>query len=1555
MRVYYLQLTKSNFALTNSNQWQSTVIDLYDNGSYKNYSTIKSFYGQEATPGNWDSNKKYLWTGFSQSPININSSDTSKNAYGKSGIIESQQSGALGGNRFIDCSGFINIIGYSLVTSFSYTGNQDVDLYFSNDPTLYLDEWSESTGYTQSGGINLNDVDRYLIVNLNFDLYPGNDAAIYLRIEVGPPVMAPKYQVTSEILNRFPEWMAIREYDQEVLQATPQLAMPTSLGGALINAVSGEWIEELKLAIRDQSTNAFVDTVDLTQMAWCYKTTGAPTYVYSIFGDGVQLGLAYDESEFNEATDTEYIAWWDESNQVIYSNLLFTNFSINGVQYPQVISQVWNSFDELGLEVDLKRISGETNDNYQKRIYDVFKNPLGAGFESFKNAIRRELNMWSLYGSTPDSNFVGATPDVIEMVDIENSAEFVLPNGLPTNKFITLVDKLAKQYPTTWGYLKWDKMLWDMSGTTYDGYSVLPKSYDATPLDASYIQSGVGGGDDILVLRPNDVTGPHTFIAELTLRGKQKFTQETYPPVVLDLEVQGRALRNNYNNPMISSYFTVEIVLNDGTNITWVSSFSISNSNTQKSDTENWFDGSPTAQEIIGANGIVNPNFKFKNKYINNVEPDYLNQLIDISNILTLEIKVGKWNTTSRGYSGYPEFDAFRAWLSNDISIYAANSNLIGGPTTDPAYTGNPAHILYNASPHTLGLELPLSELSSLPRVSLLMLSTQVNSTSEYWYSETNTTSVSINGGVDITTPLNTILYAPEVNWDPNVISNSKKYIYTVKSTSGTSIPTPVATVTPYNQDPYIVDLSYVAVTEYNSDINGSNVVPTGDVIWQDGSLEISVFDTINANYFNHLVFSINSGYIEYPLYPVVEYHWIPFVSTPYQLTATVDENGPWVNGFAPPLGEGISDILATLNLSRLNFAITKFMWNNYMINWIGVTTNDPQVVAWLDTNTIVPLLQDGVDVTYPNNSITEYEFNGNIVYSPIKVHAKLLPEHPQWYPQINSGTFFEGEKEYYLYSEPSTETMGGDGLLRGLSRQGAPIIVRTDEATPTYMRQVAFFNDDLAPDMNTPTVLSLSNTEKIMGTGYNYLYVAYNDIYNISIQDITYSTQITNISLLSSSSINNIVYTQDITDPTHTYSVVYTVRNSFFADHQYMDPYGNLHTYLAFDATPAYPVKYVIDYETSTFDSVTSVSIPLNPLYSNMDEGFLFISHEEYPLSNIIVEANPKTFSANGRDYIYITINSVDTYGNPKPYQSVTLGSTYGSFTFNNPFNATQIITTDENGYASTALFSAATPPSGSIDPVSFLHEGSITIEADMISTTFPFTVQPKVLLKNSIYAIASQDTMPADGLSYNVVRGKVLDAQSNPVPSATVGYIKARSNYELFATTTNSTGTCTTDADGVFQIGPFNSDTTPGYWFLAVSTNDGISVNDVGDVVYWYEYSPSIYGVEDMTGLPKAPIQDTRPIGTIPPYAYGDFYPVSYTERVTNYANPYVEPVIEPYSGPISATKLPYPVPYVNINVATPIIHWVPPTWYALPLYEQFQMGLLYLGQRHNTGGDL
>ena len=33
--------------------------------------------------------------------------------------------------------------------------------------------------------------------------------------------------------------------------------------------------------------------------------------------------------------------------------------------------------------------------------------------EAFKRTLRRELDLWRAYGATPDSNYLGATPDIL--------------------------------------------------------------------------------------------------------------------------------------------------------------------------------------------------------------------------------------------------------------------------------------------------------------------------------------------------------------------------------------------------------------------------------------------------------------------------------------------------------------------------------------------------------------------------------------------------------------------------------------------------------------------------------------------------------------------------------------------------------------------------------------------------------------------------------------------------------------------------------------------------------------------------------------------------------------------------------------------------------------------------------------------------------------------------------------------------------------------------------------------------------------------------------------
>lgn len=1881
MRVFYLKLTKADFETILPNQWQSPIVDLYDNNSYRNYSTVKSFYGQEFNSGDWVSNQKYVWTdidklngapefdhpyplrnptvgpfgiaidkkgklyindsgsgnvlvgnpdgsnsllatGFSGalSGIAINSvgnvyvldvnnhllikiafdgsqsivtsnlnvpygiaidsfdniyiTDTGNgqiikidnhnnetiiasgfsfpmgitidaldNVYvsdfimgqifkiEKNGSVTIFRSGLLspigiafdfignfwladyganqiikidpngnsqvfdsnsfagtgmqdpfgicistsgdvfisdlngnqilkipnGSHRYVDYSAPIDVVNYSVITSGAYMGNTTLDLSSTLDPNLAIEDWLSVSEYTQSGGINQSGIDHYIQFNLNFDNYPGDDAVVYLRVEIGTPVITPKYKITQELLYNFPEWMSIRESDYETLQATPQLATPTSLGGALINTVSGEWLEDLKLGIRDGLHNSYIDTVDLTQMAWCYKTTAVPQYVDSIMGDGVELTRAHSDQEFNEANTTEHVALWDESSQVIYSNLLYNNFTINGILQNQSIHHVWNSLDELGVLVDLSRILAESNTSYQARIYDVFKNPLGAGYNSFKLALRRELNMWSLYGSTPDSNYSGATPEILEMTDIETDPNFIYPNGLPKLKFTRLVRGLANEYPTTWGHFSWDKMLWDMGGTDYSGYTLLPKAFDASPLSATDTQSGVGDGDDLLVLNPNRVTGPHSFSAEIVMKGKYAdYTNPInyYSPMSFDVQIQAVAAKYVQNNPLTTVWFSVEVTLNEdsipitGISVvgdavtlstisadpnaipyTWVGgsyitlfglgsagipdgSYQISSTtpgsfaislpgvtetlpinpglafvntyiyNFELSNTDLSTDGAwngPSfyvvnpggSKYIIDSDGFINPEFIFQNKFD---ETKYLNQKINSRNINEIKIFVGKWSIFDRYHQFYPTTDIFRGYISFPLTSMQLDH-------TSPIL-GSYLSVIQDST------TIPLS------RFSLIMTTKESGRALGYWYSDPIIVPVIVNNNADLTTELETIIELPHINWDPNILSdaqaislgkNPSEYIIKIVTNDGKFSPpiTPTygAMVTPITGSSFFVDESYIKVSGLpgGATVGGGTASP-----WVIDSVRIpALLDSVTlTSGITSLSFQANSG----TLYPVNGYGWIPFVSDPYVLSGIVDENGPWINGVAPVHNDSSSYNWATLDLHRSDFAIPYLPVDNpdyYIVNWIGISTDDPQVVAWFDSNSVIPLIQDGAAI-YPAGSIRETLFNGNYAFSSLNVYLRLLPETPQWNPQLTSGTFFENENEYYVYSKPQEVITTNQAVfLDNVSRNGAPILVRTDATPSSYLRQVSFFNTSATPSYDNPVTMSIRNTEIVKGTGFDYIYAGYADIYNIIITDTTDPNNLVSITPISNTTSDNVIMLGFATSHDSTYEITYTVTNSFYADNSYVDTQGNQHTFVRMDSAPI--STYIIDYESSTFQDTTSIPLALNPLHTNVDEGFIFLSHQEYDYAGTIVEVNPKVLRLDSNDYLSITLRSLDTFGNPKPNEHHEIRCNYGTL-------SAQSVITDSEGYATVILFANTnSDANGTITTATQEMVGLARTGESTYYCTF-FTVIPKPVIPGYLYAVIAHDTIAANGTSQNVIYGKAFDSYNNPKPNVNIRWVKARSNYELFATNNNTTGSVVTAIDGTFTIGPFPSETVPGYWFVSLSSDliaggslgsTLIDFGTVGDVVYWYEYSPSLDGVENMSGLPMAPVQSATPIHVIPPYSYGNFYPVSYSESAVVPTTPIASPTIQsvytpinatsgPYSSPLQphtsgdgevpwdysnspSSELPFPLPHVNLNAADPVIYWVPPQWYGIPLYEQYQLGLIDLNLLHDTGGEV
>ena len=245
----------------------------------------------------------------------------------------------------------------------------------------------------------------------------------------------------------------------------------------------------------------------------------------------------------------------------------------------------------------------------------------------------------------------------------------------------------------------------------------------------------------------------------------------------------------------------------------------------------------------------------------------------------------------------------------------------------------------------------------------------------------------------------------------------------------------------------------------------------------------------------------------------------------------------------------------------------------------------------------------------------------------------------------------------------------------------------------------------------------------------------------------------------------------------------------------------------------------------------------------------------------------------------------------------TVTLNTTFGTL-------SDTVITTDRDGFAVITLTSAVTPAT----PV---YEGTLTVTGG-VNATVNFEIEPSNTRDPRLLAIPSSDRVPADSVSTTLVYGRVDDSDFQPVAGTEVRWSKARSLYGLFAGDPES-GTVTTNSDGSFTIGPFTAEgpDQPGYWFLAAEATVG--GEDVGDVVYWYEYGIALHGVEHYNFHPPQPLQMATPFWAIPPYAYVHGYPVYYDE-----------------DGPDAP--------------ATPVTpEWLPPSWFAINKYTQYQLGLL------------
>lgn len=549
----YLLLFKTSDFVKNGNVWTTEAINLYSNSQYKNFSTYRSnnglnligdgtFVGTEVT----SPSDVHDATPLSANVVYVTD-------YGE--VVYESANPAV--KRFIDTTSKIDIIGYtyrflnvqngvdpnfSLSIFQSDTAESTSGLDVADDPL-----WIKSDVSSNAPGIFLTDALQNIRLRINVDAPEETLSSLgilfYLEISIHDPVSPVMSNAARAVAARFPTWTKI--YEDSLPAATPSLATPNSLGGKFINSLIRDEFDRLQRFVNLENINAYIQTADVDQICWIYRSSNVAPNLIRVVGDGINLSPLSSFDSLLSSRKSDRVYYYDPIQKHLYTTREYSNLTVDFNYLTQEPVHIFNDFDEFGMRVSLPRLFLEDNTRYKQRILDYSVNLPANSMEGFKRTVRRELDLWRSYGATPDSNFVGATPEVYDIEYIESSSPYVDYSGKPTSFLENFVEKINKRYPSNFGYVKWSEGTWDYAGALGEGVSRLPMLYDelSSPL-GEYYTPGVGDLQDVqLVVDPSsEMLSPIydaatvNFSAHAEISGIAKTDQyETYyPPIAVD-------------------------------------------------------------------------------------------------------------------------------------------------------------------------------------------------------------------------------------------------------------------------------------------------------------------------------------------------------------------------------------------------------------------------------------------------------------------------------------------------------------------------------------------------------------------------------------------------------------------------------------------------------------------------------------------------------------------------------------------------------------------------------------------------------------------------------------------------------------------------------------------------------------------------------------------------------------------------------------------------------------------------------------------------------------
>ncbi len=1308
-------------------------------------------------------------------------------------------------------------------------------------------------------------------------------------------------------------------YTDSLERSTPETATPVSQAGKIVSSIFTEDLDEVDRLVDSIELDSYISSADVRELAWVYVSSPVDPGFIKVRGDGIELARLSSYEDLLTSQPTDYSFYYDFLSRSLYTLRSFDLIKVDEKEVDQIVIQNYNSFDEFGLRVGLTRLYLESNANFKKRILDVYLNPPAVNKLGLQRTLRRELDMWRAYGATPNSAYIGATPEIVEISDLQKSTPYFDSDGNPLPMMFSFVEDMNNRFAVNVGYAKWRESYWDYAGNKQEGVSSIPQITDLPAVNADHYQPGVGDFDDAkVVLELLDRQIADKYFTFKVKGVKSDEVESAYEPISIYYDSYVSYYENYYDHQSATLNYTIDLKLRPHGTITTSKVYSASVVDRVKNIYGPNSSASPeyVIRNIFTPTNYSDPSIRFtydSTPYYNVLSPsatqNYAINQIPASYVEAATITYGAFvdNNSSTGNYGWIKLE------NSTPNTYVTNTNTrVIKNTSTPSYqdlTLKLASNIYNDSKRRL-------------IVTRKVRSSLVNQ--------------KINEG-------------PEFDQKNNIVINPLD----VKSKF----------VLPPGSTPEYIYVENVVVDKYDIDNSTPPYLGYGGVAQnrQTGSYELipsspniiasiinpdfatphlhdSYIDVTGGSTYNYYFKTLKWPYGATPqslvissadssIYPFEYNVWEDFESN-YNSTINykISNNGVVLstpNDGMEDLGNQQNNLIGTFDFTRSELGLSAYEQDaNLIIESIEIINTDNNTLVWQE-NAYDEL--GNINFNYLDPQDNKYKMKSvqfNAKYD-IEAERYLIPSlRSGWYYYQSSPNY--GATQGYIYAQPKSYYANSDDslVLGEVARAGAPIIVNviSNGSTAEYY-QVSFY------DEATPSDLSYYNFEYIVASNPYSLYLAYSNVFDVSIYDTYTGEYVVQNESTATNQINLFSIPEETPLVTgREYKVEYRVRNVFNVDNfVYNNSTDQYETTITLLSTPNSEYGVSVQYESAIYDKDFEINnVYLNPVYNPIPEGYLYLSHDSYTSESVDVYLSPKEILDNGIDFAVVSILSKDSNGNPKPNQTFEiLGSNISS--------TPEYVTTNSDGLGKGIIKydgSGISKTESKILYVNGIENGSVNAHENSssygISATVNYYVKPAQTQQISLFADSDKKIITSDG---NEIINIIGETESDSV----VYWRKARSVYNALALGYSSSaatpgqninsGYVMSDSSGKFKIGPFiaQNDATPGYWFTVIDTqgNSSISANPAtiaGDIVYWYEKYDAVQS-------------DNQESVYIPTSNESSEYQ-SYREDFKFKADH------------LTGSE------YYDTEAATP---WDMPVWYPIERFTQYQLG--YFGSTPNT----